>query len=71
MKTSKGHLFVVILSCTLGVVGVVAGFIQALLYLKRDGHPTALIFWCVLVGLGLWVLIPMLRYFFRIVDGKG
>jgi hypothetical protein len=71
MKTSKGHIFVVILSCALGVIGLAAGFVQALLYMRRDGHPAALIFWCVIVGLGLWVLVPMIRYFFRIINGKG
>lgn len=70
MRTSKGHLFVVLLACALGVVGLAAGFMQAILMMKRDGQPVALIFWVLMVGFGLWIFIPMLRYFFRIMGGK-
>ena len=71
MRTSKGYLLVVLLACVLSGIGLAAGFIQACLCMKRDGNPVALIFWCVIVGCGLWIFIPMIQYFFRILDGKG
>ncbi|MEN6623409.1 MAG: hypothetical protein ABFD50_17915 [Smithella sp.] len=70
MNVKRLDFFFVLIVCVLAVIGLLAGFFEAVVLLKRDGHTISLILWFVLLGLGIIVVIPMLKSFFRILKGK-